>query len=551
MRKSQKRPESRRLLRAGLATAATAAVVLGATATPAYAAVALALSSTSGALAGGNTITGTTTTNVFGAFPAPVTYFVQAAACPAALAAGVLAPATPVVAPGTAGVVKAPTTKRISNVKVAITVPNLTVAGSFRVCVYGAASGTSALLANSVYTVSAGATVTSISPTSGPTRGGGVLTVYGTNFPLTTSGITATLGGLPLTVTAGTATQFTALIPAHAPGVGLPLVVTTASGTVNVTGAFDYINGISATPSTAPSSVGSVDLDVFGTNFLGYDFTGALSDAHVYLVNGLYDPTAGTTDQKDNGPIAECSNVLTVSDTELICSLVLSNRIAPTGTALYTGGTDLAANYTVSAGRALTGFTGTISAVSGTSATLTITTGAGDFTAADVGSSIVGTTLVGGVIPAGTYISAVSSATVATISGLTAPTVGTVNAMTVGNRTLGTAINTTVDSNYISGTPVQFSSADVGKAIVLATKIAPGSVITSVDADGKGATLSKAAILTSTGTPTIAAGTPVPDGAYTLTVVSDGLPDAQDPLVDATFSRSIVASGATFTVAPF
>lgn len=344
MRKSEPSTGSR-LLRAGIATAATAALVVGAAA-PAFAAsVPLTLSSTTGPSAGGNTITATAATAFLSGVTTPAVTFQVGTACSATYVGAAAVTATAGVV-----VVSAANVKKLANNKISITVPagvaltGTQTSAKFNICVYSgttvAATGVtgSPLVGNATYTVSAKATITGVTPAAGPALGGTTITVTGTNFPAT--GMTASIGGTALRniVVGAGGTSFTAVTAPRAAGDDLTLSVTTSGGTVNRTTAFSYSNGIVVAPNTAPTNT-TVDVDVMGVGFTGMTFTpGAASttdDAHVYLVEGDYDPTADTTTttNKANGPLAECTGVLVVSDTELICTLDLGNSLSAAGAA--------------------------------------------------------------------------------------------------------------------------------------------------------------------------------------------------------------------------
>jgi len=334
MRKSEQSTGSR-LLKAGVAVAATAAVVAG-VASPAMAAtVAMTLSSANGPSATANTITGTTATNVFATTTTYYTTFQfvgtgTAATCSLTYVAPVAIAVTGNVQ--SAGIVAATSTKVLSAKKVAITQPvSLALGGTqtsakYNICVYSgntpASNGVtgSPLVANAAYTISAKATVTGVSPSSGPALGGSTITVTGTNFPAT--GMTATLGGTLLTGISVNAagTSFTATVPAHAAGGPFTLSVTTAGGTTNSANAFSYTNGIVISPNTAPNTDASVDIDVLGVGFSNLTFP----TAKVYLVEGVYDGIDDGQGAKTNAEIAECGSVLPVSDGEIICTLDLT-----------------------------------------------------------------------------------------------------------------------------------------------------------------------------------------------------------------------------------
>jgi hypothetical protein len=347
MRKSEHSTGSR-LLKAGVAVAATAVVVAG-VATPANAAsVAMTLSATTGPTAGGNTITGTTATAVF----TGTTYrgLFTVTACPANYTTTAVTPTA------TAGVVVAGSTdvKKLTTTKVTIKVPAgvvLPVGSStplkYNVCVYNGSTAASAgppivvgsaLVATASYTIAKAPTIASttwVNPGSGPALGGTAITVTGTNF--TTTGLTATIGGTPLTgiVVATDGTSFTAVTPAHVATTGATLAITTSGGTASKAGSFDFLNGISVVPNTAPTGT-SADVDVQGAG-LGDMFAGWSTPAdslaaspHIYLVAGVYDATAAAT-KKTLGPLQDCGGVAVIGPTEVVCTFDLANSLDDTG----------------------------------------------------------------------------------------------------------------------------------------------------------------------------------------------------------------------------
>ena len=106
-------------------------------------------------------------------------------------------------------------------------------------------SGGTATAPSAFTYVAAAPTITSVSPTSGPALGGTAITITGTNLTGATS---VTVGGVAATnVVVVSATSITAKTPAGTAG-AKDVSVTTAGGTVTLTGAFTY--GI-----TAPTGV--------------------------------------------------------------------------------------------------------------------------------------------------------------------------------------------------------------------------------------------------------------------------------------------------------
>jgi len=124
--------------------------------------------------------------------------------------------------------------------------------------------------------------------------------------------------------------------------------VTTAAGTQTLASAYTYSNGLGISPNTAAAatstSVNPVYVDVLGAGFSGYTFGSSATQARVWLVNGRYDPGTATSNSGSpattwpNGPTAECTGVIVISDTELICSMNLATgALTPTTTVANSG----------------------------------------------------------------------------------------------------------------------------------------------------------------------------------------------------------------------
>lgn len=97
-------------------------------------------------------------------------------------------------------------------------------------------------------------TITSVTPSSGATAGGTVITITGTNLGGVTS---VTVGGSPVTVTGGTSTTITGTTPAGRAG-PVNVVVTTPGGTVTDTGGYTYVVATSSTSTTATTAIAVV-----------------------------------------------------------------------------------------------------------------------------------------------------------------------------------------------------------------------------------------------------------------------------------------------------
>jgi hypothetical protein len=531
MRKSISRTRSR-WIRAGITTGAIAAIVIAA-APPAFAAaVTVTLSATTGPSIGGNTITASATTAYLSGYTAPGTAF-TVPACPATYST------TPVTPSASVGYVPATVVKKLSNTKAAITVPaGVVTVGSaattkYNVCIYGTQTAGSALLGNATYTVAVAPTVTTVTPSSGPAQGGSTITVSGTGFPTTAGSITATIGGSSLlSITPVSTTSFTAVTPAHAAGANLTLSIGTTAGTLNKTNAFSYTNGIVIGPNTGPNT-GPIDVDVQGVGYLALDFTtttGSTPDdtnGHVYLVNGAYN-AANNGGVKTQAEVAECTDVILISDTELICSLQLAKSLDSAG---------------LSAVAAHANTTRTITdGVLLNASTSNLTSATAAFATTDVGAAVTGSGVTNAFISAYVSPTTVTLATIGTAAAYS-PTAATGQTLVIGGpRTIATGTASTSGTTALASTAL-FVSADAGRTIT-GTGIAPNTTIATVTNTG-------AVVLSQATTATIAGGTltigqplPVPNDTYTVTVVDDGVRAA-------TVSQSIVSSGATFTVSPY
>lgn len=246
------------------------------------------------------------------------------------------------------------TVTKIANFKVAVTVPSSVkvstgdVTTPWNLCTYADSSTGSALvlqpsvynvapvldLASAQYAVGSGGASGS---GSGPAQGNSVITISGLTGIPTAEGATlsASLGGSPITITGKTATSITGTTTAHAPG-PVKLSVTTAAGTKTTTGTpYTYTYGITVAPNTAASGTTPI-VDITGAGFGSLLFSDvvtatALTDdrAHVFLTDNTWNAqnfSAGI-DAFATAPVSYCNNVLPISDTEIICTLNLSNRI--------------------------------------------------------------------------------------------------------------------------------------------------------------------------------------------------------------------------------
>jgi hypothetical protein len=363
----------RRTGRAGLASVTATALALAGMRAPASAAVlTLTLSSNTGPSGGGAMISGTVpgSTGPFVPEIIPTIQF-QYAESPGSSCSSTPQVSTQITAEGmttTAGVVTVDpeTIRRITFTRIAFEVPSTAypavddygnnstvnttglvllgeqISARWHVCVYGSDSVVAGeLLASGEYTLVRKPVITSIIPASGASAGGQLITVLGAGFNPVSAPITATIGDMPLTdiKAAASGNSFTAITGPRAAADDLALVVNAPGGTVssldpdnngepedgdNTTNdspiPFRYSNGLNITPNTSALDT-VVNIDVRGAGFTELEFSdvGNPGDslAHVFLVDGAYESAT-------NRGVAECTGVMVVSDTELICTLDLT-----------------------------------------------------------------------------------------------------------------------------------------------------------------------------------------------------------------------------------
>src|SRR2546430_2096383 len=318
-----------------LAVLAASGTVLVGLATPSWAAapVTLTLSATQGSTTGGGMITASTPASTSPFFPGVDVEFQVVTGTATACAANYLTPSA------ANGAVDAGFPMVIAANRIGINLPSFGTAAAgtkYNVCVYTTNNTSGGLIAQTastgLFSIGLKTSLFNVWPPAGPAQGGTTITVSGANFPLpaatppATPPLTATLGGLPLTVTLMTSGTFQAVTPPHAPSpTPVPLIVTTPGGTTILAKAFTYSNGITVSPNFASNSrFGGTAIDVQGVGFSAFTFQmGGTPDdknAHVYLVRRQYDPAVDGSAKK-NGELLECGIAMIVSDTELICCM--------------------------------------------------------------------------------------------------------------------------------------------------------------------------------------------------------------------------------------
>ena len=417
------------------------------------------LNVSSGSSLTANGITATAPTPFLSGAIAPTVLLVGNAGCPGNYSTSPINGTPPTVVSGI-GV------RRLTNNRAAVTIPPLSLNGQpsqmYQMCFYGSTTGM--LLGTAVYTATVVANPIAVMPAAGPATGGNVITVVGTDFPTDPGRITATLGGTPLTdIQSQSDKSFTARVPAHAVADNVTLVVTTPQGTKALQGAYSFVNPVKVVPNTAPNTAPTVDVDVQGMNFFSLGFGTGGNSARVFLVNGAYNGIDVDSGIRANGPVAECTNVLPISDEELVCTLQLNRRLGADGTFFNPVGytKDLVDDITTSAGSAILSSTNAL------------------FSPGDVGQVIVED---GGAdhIPDGATITQVLGAKKAVMSA-PAKADGVDFGAVIGGPPVHSfnpnSILTTADSTAVTLAAGAFTGADVGRVFDSTAGIAGGTTI--------------------------------------------------------------------------
>ena len=154
--------------------------------------------------------------------------------------------------------------------------------------------GTSATSAADQYTYIAAPTVTSVSPTAGPTGGGTTVTITGTGFAAAPGTGAVRFGASNATYTINSNTQITATSPANSAGT-YDITVITPGGTSATSAAdqYTYINAptvTSVSPTAGPTS-GGTTVTITGTGFAAAPGTGAVKFG---ATNATYTINSGT-----------------------------------------------------------------------------------------------------------------------------------------------------------------------------------------------------------------------------------------------------------------
>ena len=367
-------------------------------------------------------------------------------------------------------------------------------------------------------------TISSLSPTTGPSTGGTTVSISGSGF---VSGATVSIGGTPATgVSVVSATQITAVTPAGTPG-AVSVTVQNADGqAVNLGGGFTYqypAPTVTAVAPTSGTSAGGTAITITGTGFR----TGATVNI---------------------GGLANATSVVLVSATSITAvtpaGLVGANAVTVTNTDAQTG--TLAGGFTYTAAAAPT--VTSLAPSSGTAAggTVVTITGTGFVSGATV--SIGGT--------AATSVTVVNATTI-TATTPARTTSGAVSVLVSNPDTQSGALSNgytytplpapTVTTAGVAATNVIVTGSTTATAVTPQRPAGAGTV-TVTNPDGQSGSLLAAFTATANATPAVSSVTPntgTTTGGTSITIAGSGFLPGATVVVGGAIATSVTVVSAT------
>ncbi|NBP52541.1 MAG: transporter, partial [Actinobacteria bacterium] len=300
------------------------------------------------------------------------------------------------------------------------------------------------------FTYVAPPTVTTITPSAGPTAGGTLITIAGTNL----LGSTVTVGGNPATIVSTAAASITATTPTGTAG-AKTVIVSAAGGTATKTSGFTYVEAptiASITPSSGPLTAGT-SITITGTNLTGASVKigGAAATSVVATATSITAKAPAGTAGAKAVEVTTLGGTATLAGGYTHVARPVITTVTPTagplggGTTITITGTSLA-NATVKVGGvAATGV------VAGNTSITAVTP------ANTVGAKVIEVTTVGGVGSKAAAFTYAALPTIATITPAAGPTSG------------GTSI--TITGANLLGATVTVGGAPATAVVAIATKI--------------------------------------------------------------------------------
>lgn len=366
----------------------------------------------------------------------------------------------------------------VSDTQIVATAP-VGTAGSVDVTV-ATTGGISADTAADNYTYVAAPTITTLSPTAGPTAGGNSVTITGTGF---TTATTVSFGGIPTAFAVVSDTQIVAISPAGTVGT-VDVSVTTVGGSATASSAYTYAAAptIATLTPTAGPTAGGATITITGTGFTGatsVSFRGTPAVSFTVVSDTQITATAPASAA---GP-ADVS-ITTPGGTATAVG-AYTYVAAPTITALNpTAGSTAGGNSVTITGSGFTTATGV--SFGGTLATaFTVVSDTQIVAAAPAGAAgtvDVSVTTFGGTATAVNAYTYVAPPTITALSPTAGPTSGG-TAVTI----TGTAF-TTASSVSFGGTPTSFTVISDTQIVAISPAGTAGSVDVVVTTDGGTAT---------------------------------------------------------------
>ncbi|WP_237736703.1 beta strand repeat-containing protein, partial [Delftia acidovorans] len=341
----------------------------------------------------------------------------------------------------------------ISNTQITATAPAGVGTVDVRITTVG---GTSATSAADQFTYVAAPSVTSISPTAGPTGGGTTVIITGTGFAAAPGTGAVRFGAATATYTINSNTQITATAPAGSAGT-VDVTVTTVGGTSATSAAdqFTYVSAptVTSISPTAGPTAGGTTVTLTGTNLSGATaVTFGATAATGFTVNSATQITAtapagtGTVDVRVTTVGGTSATSATDQFTYVAAPTVTS--VSPTagpaagGTSVVITGTNLSGATAVTfGGTAATGFT------VNSATQITATAPAGSPGTVDVRVTTTGGTSATGAADQFTYV---ATPTVTSISPTSGPQAGGTTVVLTGTN-LGGATAVTFGATAATG----------------------------------------------------------------------------------------------------
>ncbi len=312
------------------------------------------------------------------------------------------------------------------------------------------------------WTTNTAPTVASLSPNSGSTAGGTIVTITGTNF---TGATEVQFGGVDATITGNTGTSITVTTPAGTNTVDVQVFAPSGNSAPTNGSQYTYtastVTGINPVSGT---SQGGTSVTITGTGFTGataVDF-GGVAATNVVVNSAGTQITVTSPAQSAPGSGVDAVNIVNVTVT------------TPQGTSAYT----TSDQFTYEPAPALTAFSPTTGpAAGGTSVTLTGANLSGA-TAVDFGPSNPATGVI--INSAGTQITATSppGASLAAVSVTVTTQYGTSNAETFTYGAAAPTLSGISPTSGVSGTSVTLTGTNLSGATAVAfgtTSVAPTS----------------------------------------------------------------------------